>query len=85
MKICNQCHLEKHLDAFNKSKSNDGYTIEKLAEPKFTVGEQFVTASGKLGKVAKVNPGGNYCVQWIDGRYCLGQPEDTMCKIVWDK
>ena len=67
------------------TKSNDGYTIEKLAEPKFTVGEQFVTASGKLGKVTEVNPEGNYCVQWIDGKYCSGQPEDTMRKIVWDK
>lgn len=66
-------------------KSDDGYTIEKLAEPKFTVGEQFVTASGKLGKVTEVNPEGNYCVQWIDGKYCSAQPEDTMCKIVWDK
>ena len=67
------------------TKGNDGYTIEKLAEPKFTVGEQFVTASGKLGKVTEVNPEGNYCVQWIDGRYCSGQPEDTMRKIEWDK
>ena len=67
------------------TKDPNGYTIEKLAEPKFTVGEQFVTASGKLGKVTKVNPEGNYCVQWIDGRYCSGQPEDTMRKIVWDK
>ena len=67
------------------TKGNDGYTIEKLAEPKFTVGEQFVTASGKLGKVAKVNPEGNYCVQWFNGKYCSAQPEDTMCKIVWDK
>ena len=66
-------------------KSDDGYTIEKLAEPKFTVGEQFVTASGKLGKVAKVNPEGNYCVQWFNGKYCSAQPEDTMRKIVWDK
>ena len=67
------------------TKGNDGYTIEKLAEPKFTVGEQFVTASGKLGKVAKVNPEGNYCVQWFNGKYCSAQPEDTMRKIVWDK
>ena len=67
------------------TKSNDGYTIEKLAEAKFTVGEQFVTASGKLGKVAKVNPEGNYCVQWFNGKYCSAQPEDTMRKIVWDK
>ena len=67
------------------TKGNDGYTIEKLAEPKFTVGEQFVTASGKLGKVTKVNPEGNYCVQWFNGKYCSAQPEDTMCKIVWDK
>ena len=67
------------------TKGNDGYTIEKLAEPKFTVGEQFVSASGKLGKVAKVNPEGNYCVQWFNGKYCSAQPEDTMCKIVWDK
>ena len=67
------------------TKSNDGYTIEKLAEPKFTVGEQFVTASGKLGKVTKVNPEGNYCVQWFSGKYCSAQPEDTMRKIVWDK
>jgi hypothetical protein len=66
-------------------KSDDGYTIEKLAEPKFTVGEQFVTASGKLGKVTKVNPEGNYCVQWFTGKYCSAQPEDTMRKIVWDK
>lgn len=67
------------------TKSDDGYTIEKLAEPKFTVGEQFVTASGKLGKVTKVNPEGNYCVQWFNGKYCSAQPEDTMRKIVWDK
>ena len=67
------------------TKGDDGYTIEKLAEPKFTVGEQFVTASGKLGKVTKINPEGNYCVQWIDGKYCSAQPEDTMRKIVWDK
>lgn len=67
------------------TKCDDGYTIEKLAEPKFTVGEQFVTASGKLGKVAKVNPEGNYCVQWFNGKYCSAQPEDTMRKIVWDK
>ena len=67
------------------TKCDDGYTIEKLAEPKFTVGEQFVTASGKLGKVTKVNPEGNYCVQWFSGKYCSAQPEDTMCKIVWDK
>ena len=67
------------------TKGNDGYTIEKLAEPKFTVGEQFVTASGKLGKVAKVNPEGNYCVQWFNGKYCSAQPEDTMRKIEWDK
>ena len=66
-------------------KGDDGYTIEKLAEPKFSVGEQFVTASGKLGKVTKVNPEGNYCVQWFNGKYCSAQPEDTMCKIVWDK
>ena len=66
-------------------KGIDGYTIEKLAEPKFTVGEQFVTASGKLGKVTEVNPEGNYCVQWFNGKYCSAQPEDTMCKIVWDK
>ena len=65
------------------TKSNDGYTIEKLAEPKFTVGEQFATASGKLGKVTKVNPEGNYCVQWFNGKYCSAQPEDTMHKIVW--
>lgn len=63
----------------------DWYIIGKLAEPKFTVGEQFVTASGKLGKVTKVNPEGNYCVQWFNGKYCSGQPEDTMRKIVWDK
>lgn len=67
------------------TKSDDGYTIEKLAEPKFTVGEQFVTASGKLGKVTEVNPEGNYCVQWFNGKYCSAQPEDTMRKIVWDK
>ena len=67
------------------TKSNDGYTIEKLAEPKFAEGEQFVTASGKLGKVTKVNPEGNYCVQWFNGKYCSAQPEDTMRKIVWDK
>ena len=67
------------------TKGTDGYTIEKLADPRFTVGEQFVTASGKLGKVTKVNPEGNYCVQWFNGKYCSGQPEDTMCKIVWDK
>ena len=67
------------------TKYDNGYTIEKLAEPKFTVGEQFVTASGKLGKVTKVNPEGNYCVQWFNGKYCSAQPEDTMCKIVWDK
>ena len=67
------------------TKGNDGYTIEKLAEPKFTVGEQFVTVSGKLGKVTKVNPEGNYCVQWFNGKYCSAQPEDTMRKIVWDK
>ena len=67
------------------TKGNDGYTIEKLAEPKFTVGEQFVTASGKLGKVTKVNPEGGYCVQWFSGKYCSAQPEDTMRKIVWDK
>ena len=65
-------------------KGIDGYTIEKLAEPKFTVGEQFVTASGKLGKVTKVNPEGNYCVQWFNGKYCSVQPENTMCKIEWD-
>ena len=62
-----------------------GYTIEKLAKPKFTVGEQFVTASGKLGKVTKVNPDGNYCVQWVNGKYCSVQPENTMRKIVWDE
>ncbi len=67
------------------TKCDDGYTIEKLAEPKFTVGEQFVTVSGKLGKVTKVNPEGNYCVQWVDGKYCSVQPENTMRKIVWDK
>lgn len=67
------------------TKGNDGYTIEKLAEPKFTMGEQFVTASGKLGKVTKVNPEGNYCVQWFNGKHCSAQPEDTMRKIVWDK
>ena len=67
------------------TKGDDGYTIEKLEEPKFTVGEQFVTASGKLGKVAKVNPEGNYGVQWFNGKYCSAQPEDTMRKIVWDK
>lgn len=67
------------------TKCDDGYTIEKLAEPKFTVGEQFVTASGKLGKVDKVNPEGNYCVQWFNGKYCSAQPENTMRKIVWDK
>ena len=67
------------------TKCDDGYTIEKLAEPKFTVGEQFVTASGKLGIVTKVNPSGNYCVQWFNGKYCSAQPEDTMRKIVWDK
>ena len=67
------------------TKNTNGYTIEKLAEPKFTVGEQFVTASGKLGKVTKVNPEGNYCVQWFSGKYCSAQPEDTMRKIVWDK
>ena len=67
------------------TKGNDGYTIEKLAEPKFTDGEQFLTASGKLGKVTKVNPEGNYCVQWFSGKYCSAQPEDTMRKIVWDK
>ena len=67
------------------TKYDNGYTIEKLAEPKFTVGEQFVTALGKLGRVTKVNPEGNYCVQWFNGKYCSGQPEDTMCKIVWDK
>ncbi len=67
------------------TKDSNGYTIEKLAEPKFTVGERFVTASGKLGIVTKVDPESNYCVQWIDGKYCSAQPEDTMCKIVWDK
>ena len=67
------------------TKGDDGYTIEKLAEPKFAVGEQFVTASGKLGKVTKVNPECNYCVQWFNGKYCSAQPEDTMRKIVWDK
>ena len=65
------------------TKNENGYTIEKLAEPKFTVGEQFATASGKLGKVTKVNPEGNYCVQWFNGKYCSAQPEDTMHKIVW--
>lgn len=67
------------------TKGTDGYTIEKLAEPKFTVGEQFATSTGKLGKVTKVNPEGNYCVQWFNGKYCSAQPEDTMRKIVWDK
>ena len=67
------------------TKGPNGYTIEKFGEPKFTVGEQFVTASGKLGKVTKVNPEGNYCVQWFNGKYCSAQPEDTMRKIVWDK
>ena len=67
------------------TKGNDGYTIEKLAKHKFTEGEQFVTASGKLGIVTKVNPEGNYCVQWFNGKYCSAQPEDTMRKIVWDK
>ena len=52
-------------------KGDDGYTIEKLAEPKFTVGEQFVTASGKLGKVTKVNPDGSYGVQWFNGKYII--------------
>lgn len=65
------------------TKNENGYTIEKLAEPKFTVGEQFATASGKLGKVTKVNPEGNYCVQWFTGKSCSAQPEDTMHKIVW--
>ena len=67
------------------TKGPNGYTIEKFGEPKFTEGEQFVTASGKLGKVTKVNPEGNYCVQWFNGEYCSAQPEDTMRKIVWDK
>ena len=66
-------------------KSDDGYTIEKLAETKFTEGEQFVTVSGKLGKVTKVNPEGNYGVQWFNGKCCSAQPENTMRKIVWDK
>ena len=67
------------------TKDPNGYTIEKFGEFKFTVGEQYVTASGKLGKVTKVNPEGNYCVQWFNGKYCSAQPEDTMRKIVWDK
>ena len=67
------------------TKGNNGYTTEKLAEHNFTVGEQFVTASGKLGKVTEVNPEGNYGVQWFNGKYCSAQPEDTMRKIVWDK
>ena len=67
------------------TKDPNGYTIEKLTEPKFTVGEQFVTVLGKLGKVTKVNPEGNYCVQWVNGKYCSVQPENTMRKIVWDK
>lgn len=67
------------------TKDPNGYTIEKLAEPKFTEGEQFVTASGKLGIVTKVNPVGSYCVQWFNGKYCPAQPENTMRKIVWDK
>ena len=65
------------------TKNENGYTIEKLAEPKFAVGEQFATASGKLGKVTKVNPEGHYCVQWFTGKSCSAQPEDTMHKIVW--
>ena len=67
------------------TKDPNGYTIEEFGESKFSEGEQFVTASGKLGIVTKVNPGGNYCVQWFNGKYCSAQPEDTMCKIVWDK
>ena len=67
------------------TKGPNGYTIEKFGESKFTEGEQFATSSGKLGIVTKVNPEGNYCVQWFNGKYCSAQPEDTMRKIVWDK
>lgn len=67
------------------TKCDDGYTIEKLAEPKFTVGEQFVTASGKLGKIISdpefINGKYTYDIKWATGAKNNNQPEDSMIKI----
>lgn len=67
------------------TKGPEGYTIEILPTPKFTIGDLFVISSGKLGKVIGVpeytNGKYTYEIQWTDGKKNKCQLEDSMIKL----
>lgn len=67
------------------TKNTDGYTVEILPTPKFTIGDLFVISSGKLGKVISapdyINGKYTYEIQWTDGKKNKCQPEDSMIKL----
>lgn len=67
------------------TKHTNGYTVEILPEPKFSIGDLFVISSGKLGKVISnpeyVNSKYTYEIQWTDGKKNKCQSEDSMIKL----
>ena len=67
------------------AKNTDGYTVEILPEPRFSIGETFVISSGKLGKVISnpeyINGKYTYEIQWTDGKKNKCQPEESMIKL----
>ena len=67
------------------TKHTNGYTVEIIPEPKFSIGETFIISSGKLGKVIDspeyTNGKYTYEIQWTDGKKNKCQPEDSMIKL----
>lgn len=86
--IGNSSNSISYLKTYTRAKVTkgpDGYTVEILPAPKFTIGDLFVISSGKLGKVISapdyINGKYTYEIQWTDGKKNKCQPEDSMIKL----
>ena len=77
---------EKHIHAVVTKKDND-YIIKETRIPKFSVGDNFVSKEGVLGKVLDFSNKGEYYYRWITSENYYSLPlekfEDIMSKVEW--
>lgn len=77
---------EKHIRGTVTKKDND-YVIKEVLTPKFSVGEEFVSKEGILGKVLGFSTKGEYYYRWITlynvHSMSLEQFEGIMSKVEW--
>ena len=76
---------EKHIRGTVTKKGND-YIIKETRIPKFSIGEEFVSKEGVLGKVLG-SSNDKYCYKWINYNDVYSLPleqfEDAMLKVEW--